>query len=72
MEEKKSRYTQAQNRATQRYQREYMEEIKFRAYKTERLNDRIKVAAARHGIAKSTYIHDAILARLATDEQPPD
>ena len=33
MEEKKSRYTQAQNKATQKYQRENLEQINFRVRK---------------------------------------
>ena len=33
MHEKKSRYTQAQNRATQKYQRENLEQVNFRIKK---------------------------------------
>lgn len=33
MEEKKSRYTQAQNKATQKYHRENLEQINFRVRK---------------------------------------
>ena len=60
MEEKKSRYTQAQNRATQKYHKEHMEEVKFRAFKTDRLNDRIKIYAQSIGKSKSQYLHDLI------------
>lgn len=36
MDDKKSRYTPAQNRATQKYQREKLEQINFRVRKGEK------------------------------------
>ena len=67
MPEKKSRYTPAQNRATQKYHAEHMEEIKFRAQKSERLNDLINAAAQRCGTAKAEYMKRAITDRLTAD-----
>lgn len=52
-EEKKSRYTEAQNRATQKYIRENLEEIKFRVRKGEK--DRYKVAAEKAGMSMAKF-----------------
>lgn len=46
MEEKKSRYTPAQNRATQKYQRENLEQINFRVRKGEKKKYADAAAAA--------------------------
>ena len=75
--EKRSRYTDAQNKATQKYIAANMEEIRFRAYKRERLNDLIRSAADRRSISKAAYMQDAIKARLdadgvTLDTLPPD
>lgn len=65
--DKKSRYNDAQNRATQKYLAANMEEIRCRAYKRERLNDRIRIAAYRQGTSKADYMLSAIRARLDAD-----
>lgn len=52
-EEKKSRYTEAQNRATQRYIRENLEEIKFRVHKGEK--ERYKAAAEKTGMSMARF-----------------
>lgn len=52
-EEKKRRYTEAQNRATQRYIRENLEEIKFRVRKGEK--DRYKAAAEQAGMSMAKF-----------------
>lgn len=65
--EKKSRYTPAQNKATQKYHAEHMEEIKFRAQRSERLSARIAQASTRRGISKAQYMSDAIRAALDAD-----
>lgn len=52
-EEKRSRYTEAQNRATQKYIRENLEEIKFRVKKGEK--DRYKTAAESAGLSMAKF-----------------
>ncbi len=52
-EEKKSRYTEAQNRATQKYIRENLEEIKFRVRKGEK--DRYKAAAEKTEMSMAKF-----------------
>lgn len=52
MDGKKSRYTPAQNRATQKYQREKLEQINFRVRKGERQKYTDAAAAAGVSIAQ--------------------
>ena len=52
MDDKKSRYTPAQNRATQKYQREKLEQINFRVRKGERQKYTDAAAAAGVSIAQ--------------------
>lgn len=65
--EKKSRYTAAQNRATQKYHAEHMEIVTFRTQKSERFNDLVSAAAKQSGQSKAQYMHDAIKTRLDDD-----
>lgn len=65
--ERKSRYSQAQNRATQKYHALHMEEIRCRVQKRERINDRIAIAARKRATTKAAYVLDAIRAQLDAD-----
>lgn len=56
--EKKSRYSQAQNRATQKYIAANLEEVRFRVKKGERA--RVKEKADTHGLSMAQYIIKAI------------
>lgn len=60
--------SEAAKRATAKYQREKMESISIRVKRNEGLGNRIRAAAAGHGIPPAQYIKRAILAALATDE----
>ena len=51
-------YNQAQNRATQKYQREHLELIAIRVKKGER--DKIKQIAAAHGLSLAELIRRAV------------
>lgn len=53
MEEKKSRYTPAQNKATQKYQREKLEQINFRIRKGEK--QKYVDAAAAMGLSMAQF-----------------
>lgn len=53
MEGKKSRYSEAQNKATQKYIKENLEEIKFRVKKGEK--DKYKVAAEKAGMSMAKF-----------------
>lgn len=64
-EEKKSRYTEAQNKATQKYIRENLEEIKFRVKKGEK--DRYRIAAGREGLSMARFFLDAADEKIARD-----
>ena len=64
-EEKKSRYTEAQNRATQKYIREKLEEIKFRVRKGEK--DKYKPSAERAGLSMAKFFLDAADEKMARD-----
>lgn len=75
--EKKSRYTEAQNKSTQKYQATNMEQLRIWVYRAERMKDRVKVAAARAGVGQMEYMREAIRARLdadgvTLDSLPPD
>ena len=64
-EEKKGRYTEAQNRATQKYIREKLEEIKFRVRRGEK--DKYKAAAERAGLSMAKFFLDAADEKIARD-----
>lgn len=64
-EEKKGRYTEAQNKATQKYIRENLEEIKFRVRKGEK--DKYRVAAERAGMSMAKFFLDAADEKIARD-----
>lgn len=57
MREKKSRYTEAQNRATQKYQREKLEQINFRIRKGEK--QKYVDAAASMGLSMAQFFINA-------------
>lgn len=52
-DEKKSRYTEAQNKATQKYIKENLEEIKFRVKKGEKT--KYKEAAEKAGLSMAKF-----------------
>ena len=64
-DEKKSRYTEAQNRATQKYIRENLEEIKFRVRKGEK--DRYKDAAEKAGMSMAKFFLTAADEKIARE-----
>lgn len=64
-EEKKGRYTEAQNKATQKYIRENLEEIKFRVRKGEK--DRYRDAAERAGLSMARFFLDAADEKITRD-----
>ena len=65
-----ARYTEAQNKATQKYHATHMEEIRCRVQKRLRMNDRIEAAANAKGVSKATYIVSAICDALDRDGVP--
>ena len=67
MQGKPKYYNEKRNQASQRYNSAHMEIITCRAYKRERLNDRIRIAADRQGTSKADYMLSAIRARLDAD-----
>lgn len=67
MDKKRGRYSESQNKATQKYHAMHMEEIKCRAQRSERINARMAIAANMQGISKAQYMLDAIRARLDAD-----
>ena len=64
-EEKKGRYTEAQNKATQKYIRENLEEIKFRVRKGEK--DRYRAAAEKAGVSMARFFLDAADEKIARE-----
>lgn len=64
-EDKKGRYTEAQNKATQKYIRENLEEIKFRVRKGEK--DKYRVAAERAGMSMARFFLGAADEKIARD-----
>ncbi len=64
-EEKKSRYTEAQNRATQKYIRENLEEIKFRVKKGEK--EKYKKAALNSGLSMAQFFITAADEKIDRD-----
>lgn len=68
MEEKKSTYkgyTQARNRATQKYQREHLEQIAIRVKKGEK--EKYKAAAEKAGMPFSKFILQAMDEKIERD-----
>ena len=57
MEEKKSRYTQAQNRATQKYQRDNLEQVRFWVRQGEK--QKYVDAAASMGLSMAQFFINA-------------
>lgn len=57
MEEKKSRYTQAQNKATQKYIKEHLESIQLRVPKGRK--EHYKAAAVAAGTSLNQFFIDA-------------
>ncbi len=57
MEEKKSRYTEAQNKATQKYQRKKLEQINFRVKKGTK--EYYQEAAAAMGLSMAQFFLNA-------------
>lgn len=60
-------YNESRNKASQRYNALHMEIVTCRAYKQERINERIAAAAKLHGTSKADYILTAIRACLDAD-----
>lgn len=67
MQDKPKYYNEARNKASQRYNSAHMEIITCRAYKRERINERLAQAAKLHATTKAAYMLDAIRARLDAD-----
>ncbi|MCD7806022.1 MAG: hypothetical protein LUH19_01620 [Lachnospiraceae bacterium] len=65
-DEKKSRYSEAQNRATQKYIRENLEEIKFRVKKGEK--DKYKIAATEAGMSMAKFFLTAADEKIQRDK----
>ncbi|MBQ7565469.1 MAG: hypothetical protein IJT16_15945 [Lachnospiraceae bacterium] len=65
MEEKKSRYTPAQNKATQKYIKEHLEEIKIRVPKGRK--DYYKGAAAAIGQSLNQFAITAMDEKIERD-----
>ncbi len=63
--EKKSRYTEAQNRATQKYIRENLEEIKFRVRKGDK--EKYKSAAENAGLSMARFFLTAANEKIARE-----
>lgn len=64
-EVRKSRYTEAQNKATQKYIRENLEEIRFRVRKGEK--DKYVVAAEKAGLSMAKYFLAAADEKIERD-----
>lgn len=65
-ETKKSRYTEAQNRATQKYIKDNLEEIRFRVKKGEK--DRYKIAAEKTGLSLAKFFLTAADEKIERDQ----
>ena len=64
--EKKSRYSQAQNKATQKYIKNNLEEIRFRVRKGEK--DKYKSAADSEGVSLSKFFITAADEKIERDK----
>ena len=64
-EEKKSRYTEAQNKATQKYIKENLEEIRFRVKKGEKA--KYKKAAEKDGLSMAQFFLTAANEKMERD-----
>ena len=67
LEDKKSRYTEAQNRATQKYQREKLEQINFRIRKGEK--QKYVAAAAAAGLSMAQFFISAADEKIEREER---
>ena len=67
MEDKKSRYTEAQNRATQKDQREKLEQINFRIRKGEK--QKYVDAAAAAGLSMAQFFISAADEKIEREER---
>lgn len=65
MEEKKSYYTPAQNKATQKYIKENLEEVKFRVKKGEKA--KYKDAAQKAGLSMAQFFLTAADEKISRD-----
>lgn len=66
MEEKKSKYSEAQNKATQKYIKENLEEIKFRVKKG--VKQYYKDAAAKAGLSMAQFFITAAEEKISRDK----
>ena len=67
MEDKKSRYTEAQNRATQKYKREKLEQKNFRIRKGEK--QKYVAAAAAAGLSMAQFFISAADEKIEREER---
>lgn len=70
MEDKKSRYTPAQNKATQKYVKEHLDEIKTRVPKGRK--DYYKNAASAAGMSLNQFTITAMDEKIKRDSLSPD
>lgn len=61
--------TEAQKRASRKYMANHIDAMRFDAPKG--FKERVRAAAERAGVSPSTYMRDAIIARMEQDEQVP-
>ena len=66
-EKKKRQYTEAQNKATQKYIKENLEEIRFRVKKGEK--DKYKLAADKAGLSMAKFFIIAANEKIDRDNQ---
>ena len=59
--------TEAQKRASRKYMANHIDAMRFDAPKG--FKERVRAAAERAGVSPSTYMRDAIIARIEQDEQ---
>lgn len=67
-EEKKSRYTEAQKRASIKYLKEKTDNIQLRLPKGTK--DAWRAAAAAQGVSMTAYVHDAVSDRIQREGAP--
>ena len=65
--EKKSRYTDSQNKATQKYQKENLEQINFRVHKG--MKDHYQKAAAEMGLSMAQFFISAADEKIKNFEE---
>ena len=66
MDEKKSRYSQAQNKATQKYMKTHLEDIRIRVPKGRK--DQYKTAAGNAGISLNQFVIAAMDEKIERDQ----